>query len=159
MTSFGFLFSVAPFYLDFTFRHILYLKILYYNIQCLGKSTKGSVWRLPPSSCLSSRPPAPLHRMSSWINLSASACCLASKKNSFHCQFCVSVTPFMTPTRFTSDFDSLSLSSSYNAPFQQRKLCRLQSLGHWIHPQFIDFVCFLFIISVWFEWIHETWKP
>lgn len=42
--------SLSHFYLDFTFRDLLFLKILYYNIQCLGKSTKGSVWSLPPPS-------------------------------------------------------------------------------------------------------------
>lgn len=119
--------SLSHFYLDFTFRDILYLKILYYNIQWLGKSTKGSVWSLPPSPSL----PAPLHCMSVWITE-----CLRLLPWLFS-QFCVSVSVFKTLNT------SSDLSSSCNASFQQHKLCCFQLLG-----QFVGFVCKCFIFMV-----------
>lgn len=115
--------ALSQLYLDFTFRVILYLKILYYNIQCLGKSTKGSVWSLPPSSCLSSRPPAPVHRMTSRIYLTASACCLVCKKNS-------------STVRFVCVLTALICLQVTMHPFSSRN----DRVGHWIRPQFVDFV-------------------
>ena len=80
VTSFGFLFPVT---LNVTFRDKQYLKILSYSRQWLGTSQRGQfeVFLHPPFShpCL----PAPLHCMSVWITVSASACSLVYETQTF----------------------------------------------------------------------------
>lgn len=125
MTSFGFLFSVTLSSLNIT-----YLMSLYCIIQYKGKSTKGSVWSLPPSPSLSVLlPPSlpfPLHCTTVWLPPPAASFCKKEKK------ILLSTVSFMFLHQFFfrhRTYHQIFKASSYNAPLCWHR-CRSQLFKH-----------------------------